>query len=61
MVSILSYLDPGTGSIIIQSIVAGLLGIAVAIKLFWQRIVGFFRFRKSGPAGVEKAETKTDN
>lgn len=56
MISIIAYLDPGTGSIIIQSIVAGLLGIAVAIKLFWQRIVGFFRFRKSEPVGEEKAE-----
>ena len=56
MISIIAYLDPGTGSIIIQSIVAGLLGIVVAIKLFWQRIVGFFRFRKSGSIGEEKTE-----
>jgi hypothetical protein len=59
MISIIAYLDPGTGSIIIQSIVAGLLGIVVAIKLFWQRIVGFFRFRKSEPAGEEKPEPET--
>ena len=38
-----AYLDPGTGSLIVQIIVAGALGIAVSIKLFWGNIVGFFK------------------
>jgi nitrate/nitrite transporter NarK len=45
-----AYLDPGTGSYILQMIVAGLLGAAFAIKLFWMRIKRFFAdvFSRSG-------------
>ena len=37
-----AYLDPGTGSYILQMVIAGLLGAAFAIKMFWIRIKGFF-------------------
>ena len=33
-----AYIDPGTGSYLLQIAVAGLLGAGVAIKLFWERI-----------------------
>jgi len=33
-----AYLDPGTGSIIIQSIIAGAVGIGVLIKGYWHKI-----------------------
>ncbi|MCL6430639.1 MAG: hypothetical protein K6V36_07215 [Anaerolineae bacterium] len=33
-----AYLDPGTGSLIVQLLVAGLLGVALTIRLFWRRI-----------------------
>lgn len=36
-----AYLDPGTGSYILQMIIAGLLGAAFAVKLFWLRIRRF--------------------
>jgi len=37
-----AYLDPGTGSYVFQMIVAGLLGAAFAVKMFWVRIRAFF-------------------
>jgi hypothetical protein len=37
-----AYLDPGTGSLLIQLLLAGLLGVGVAIKIFWKNIKGFF-------------------
>jgi hypothetical protein len=37
-----AYLDPGTGSYILQMIVAGLLGAAFALRMFWARIKRFF-------------------
>ena len=43
----LAYLDPGTGSFIIQMILAGVLGIAVAVRIYWKKIVAFFRKDKS--------------
>jgi hypothetical protein len=45
--SILAYIDPGTGSIILQALVASLVGAAIAVKLFWYRILKFFGIKKS--------------
>lgn len=39
------YLDPGAGSIVIQAIVAGVLGVATVLKLYWSKIKGLFRGR----------------
>jgi uncharacterized membrane-anchored protein len=38
-----AYLDPGSGSYIIQMVIAGFLGGLYAVKLYWYRIVGFFK------------------
>ena len=35
-----AYLDPGTGSMILQSILAALLFIGTGIGIFWQKIKG---------------------
>jgi len=37
-----AYLDPGTGSYIVQLIIAALCGGFFAIKMFWKNIVAFF-------------------
>ncbi len=37
-----AYLDPGTGSYIFQLLLAGVVGLAFVIKVFWSRIKGFF-------------------
>jgi hypothetical protein len=37
-----AYLDPGTGSYVLQMIIAGLLGAAFAVKMSWFRIKRFF-------------------
>jgi len=34
----LAYLDPGTGSIILQVLVAFVFGTSLAIKIYWARI-----------------------
>jgi hypothetical protein len=33
-----AYIDPGSGSLVFQGIIAAVLGVGVAIRLFWQRI-----------------------
>jgi len=45
-----AYLDPGTGSMIIQMLIAGAIGALVVIKAYWSRIVGFFSRKKSDDA-----------
>ena len=37
-----AYIDPGTGSALIQGIIAGIAAIGVTLKLYWHRIVKFF-------------------
>ena len=37
-----AYIDPGTGSFILQLVIASLLGAAFAVKTFWKNIKGFF-------------------
>ncbi|NLF22099.1 MAG: hypothetical protein GX590_02975 [Lentisphaerae bacterium] len=49
-----AYLDPGTGSIIIQAVVGGVLGGMLVIKLFWKKIVSFFK------GGNAKSEAPSD-
>ena len=36
-----AYLDPGTGSYVLQMIIAGILGAAFAVKMYWFRIKRF--------------------
>ncbi len=49
------YLDPGTGSLIFQIILAGLLGISVFIKVFWRKILNLFKSNKNNSVIEEKA------
>jgi hypothetical protein len=44
--SVLAYLDPGSGSMILQMIAGGTAAIAVTAKLYWRRMLKFFRIRK---------------
>jgi len=41
-----AYIDPGSGSYILQLIIAGLLGAAFAVRIYWKRIKGFFSPRQ---------------
>lgn len=33
-----AYLDPGTGSMIIQGLLGALVGLGITLKIFWHRI-----------------------
>tara|TARA_B100000315_G_scaffold58113_2_gene52530 strand:+ start:21777 stop:22013 length:237 start_codon:yes stop_codon:yes gene_type:complete len=41
-ISAFAYLDPGTGSIILQGLIAALAAAAVVMKTYWYKIKGFF-------------------
>jgi hypothetical protein len=49
----LAYLDPGTGSLVFQWVIAGVVGGALGIKLFARRIAGAFKGRSGRPAEDE--------
>jgi hypothetical protein len=37
-----AYLDPGTGSMILQLILGGVAGALIVLKLYWHRFLSFF-------------------
>ena len=48
-----AYIDPGTGSYIIQVIIGGALGAAFALKVYWRKIKFYF-------ANLLSKQTKND-
>ncbi len=42
-----AYLDPGSGSILLQMVIAAALGAAFAVKVYWKRIKGALSKKKS--------------
>lgn len=38
-----AYLDPATGSVILQGLLAGIAGVMVVARLYWTRIKSFTR------------------
>jgi hypothetical protein len=38
-----AYLDPGTGSLILQGIIAGLAMLSITIKMWWHKITSLFK------------------
>ena len=46
---VFAYLDPGTGSMLVQLLVGGVAAIGVALKLYWYRILRLLRIRKPEP------------
>lgn len=48
-----AYLDPGSGSMLIQILLAALLGAGVAVKIFWRNIKAFFTGKKASEGTTE--------
>ncbi len=46
-----AYLDPGSGSYLLQLLIAGALGGLVVLRMYWSRVTAFFRrlFGKNPP------------
>ena len=49
-----AYLDPGSGSFLVNAVVTALIGSALAIKMFWHRVKAFFSRLFSRPAKSEQ-------
>ena len=46
MKALFAYLDPGSGSMMLQVIAGGLAAAAVTMKVYWRRLLVFLRIRK---------------
>jgi len=49
-----AYLDPGTGSMMLQLILGGIAGLLLILKLYWQKLLSFFGI-------TNKKESKKNN
>ena len=54
----LLYLDPGSGSFLIQLAIAALLGLAVALRASWGKIKGWFGIKSKPQEDDDESENK---
>jgi hypothetical protein len=59
-VDVLAYLDPGSGSLIFQTIVATLAGVAYGVRVYWSRLQGFFSRRRGQSPTEPPVDSTTD-
>ena len=43
-----AYLDPGTGSIILQGLISAIAAVAVFIKIYWYKLLKLLGIKKKG-------------
>jgi hypothetical protein len=53
-----AYLDPGTGSMMLQLLLGGIAGAMVVGRLYWHRFRGFVTSRFSGKPRGDSARAK---
>ncbi len=56
---VLAYLDAGSSSMILQALLGGVAGIAVALKMFGKRVFSIFTFWKKDEPVAAEATTAT--
>lgn len=49
-----AYLDPGTGSVMLQGLLAGIVSGLAIVKIYWQRLKSFFMGIFTKKNSVEK-------
>ena len=54
---IILYLDPGSGSFLLQLLIAGVAGLGIAIGASWSKIKKFF---KKGKTSTEEDDEESD-
>lgn len=48
-----AYLDPGTGSILLQGLIAAVAGGLVAARLYWSKVKQFLSFARKRDGGSD--------
>jgi len=57
----IAYLDPGSGSFILQIIIASAVGAAFAIRMYWQKITMSIKNLFSKSTDVDEDEDEYDD
>lgn len=56
-----AYIDPGTGSLIIQTLIAAFVGGIFVIKTYWQKIKAWFSDNPAEKEEEQESVEKTEN
>ena len=51
---LIAYLDPGSGSMLLQLLIGGAAAVGVAAKFYWRRILKFLRIRRDEPKALKR-------
>ena len=54
-----AYLDPGTGSMMLQLLLGGIAGVALIVKLYWRRFLSLFK-KKSSDSSPSDSSKESD-
>jgi hypothetical protein len=56
----LAYLDPGSGSVLLQALLGGVAAIAITGKLWWHRLLTLLHIRKPEAEEAKSASPAPD-
>lgn len=56
----LAYLDPGSGSVLLQALLGGVAAIAITGKLWWHRLLTLLRIRKPEAEEAESSAAASE-
>ena len=42
----MEYIDPGSGGLLFQLLISGVVGVIAFVKIYWRKIKGFFNKNK---------------
>ena len=56
---VFGYLDPGSGSMLLQILLGGAVGFIVIVKLYWNNILSLLHIRKAAPKESELEANET--
>jgi hypothetical protein len=48
-----AYLDPGTGSVLLQGLIAAFAGVAATAAFYWRKVIDFIRGYRSNARGTD--------
>ena len=49
-----AYLDPGTGSMVVQVVIATFVGALYMLKIYWRKVFWIFKRKRNGKDQVGK-------
>jgi hypothetical protein len=53
LADVYGYIDPGSGSLLFQLLISGVVGFIAVIKIYWHKIKLFFRYGGRGGADTK--------